>query len=37
VPARCRADRLDLAWYEAGSCRVLHTWRLGAATGVEVS
>jgi hypothetical protein len=29
VPARCRADRLDLAWYEAGNCRVLCTWRLG--------
>ena len=30
VPARCRADRLDLAWYEPGACRVLHSWRLGA-------
>lgn len=34
VPARCRADRLDLAWYEAGNCRVLHTWRLGASASV---
>ena len=30
VPARCRAERLDLAWYEPGRCRVLHTWRLGS-------
>lgn len=29
VPARCRAEQLDLAWYEPGACRVLHSWRLG--------
>ncbi|GAA5032213.1 2'-5' RNA ligase family protein [Terrabacter aeriphilus] len=29
LPARCRAERLDLAWYEPGRCRVLHSWRLG--------
>ena len=29
LPARCRAERLDLAWYEAGSCRILQSWRLG--------
>jgi len=29
VPAHCRADRLDLAWYARGDCRVLHSWRLG--------
>ena len=29
VPARCRADRLDLAWYSRGDCRILHSWRLG--------
>lgn len=29
VPARGRADRLDLAWYARGDCRVLHSWRLG--------
>ena len=28
VPARCRAERLDLAWYEPGACRVLRSWRL---------
>lgn len=28
VPATCRAERLDLAWYEAGSCRVLRSWAL---------
>ena len=30
VPVTCRAERLDLAWYEPGACRVLHSWRLGA-------
>jgi hypothetical protein len=30
LPARCRAERLDLAWYEPGRCRVLRSWRLGA-------
>ncbi len=29
VPARCRAERLDLAWYDAGDCRVLRSWPLG--------
>jgi hypothetical protein len=28
VPAHCRAERLDLAWYEPGACRVLHSWPL---------
>ena len=31
VPARCRAERLDLAWYERGDCRILHSWRLGSS------
>ena len=30
LPARCRVDRLDLAWYEADACRVLRSWPLGA-------
>ncbi|HET8987698.1 MAG TPA: 2'-5' RNA ligase family protein [Humibacillus sp.] len=30
VPARCRAERLDLAWYSPGDCRILHSWPLGA-------
>jgi len=30
VPASCRAERLDLVWYEPGGCRVLDSWRLGA-------
>lgn len=30
VPARCRADRLDLAWYEQGGCRILASWPLGS-------
>lgn len=29
VPVRCRAGRLDLAWYDAGSCHVVRSWRLG--------
>lgn len=29
VPAHFRAERLDLAWYEAGACRVLRSWALG--------
>ena len=32
LPARCRAERLDLAWYEPGRCRLLASWPLGAAT-----
>ncbi|WP_181310478.1 2'-5' RNA ligase family protein [Nocardioides campestrisoli] len=31
LPARSRATRLDLAWYEPGRCRVLHSWPLGRA------
>jgi 2'-5' RNA ligase len=34
LPARCRAERLDLAWYEPGACRVLRSWRLG---GISVA
>jgi 2'-5' RNA ligase len=30
VPFRFRAERLDLAWYEEGACRVLRSWPLGA-------
>ena len=29
LPARCRAERLDLAWYEPRGSRVLRSWRLG--------
>lgn len=29
VPARCRAERLDLARYEPGGCRMLRSWQLG--------
>lgn len=31
VPARCRAERLDLAWWADGDCRLLESWPLGAA------
>lgn len=33
VPVTCRLDRLQLAWWESGDCRVLHEWRLGPAEG----
>jgi hypothetical protein len=29
VPARCRADQVDLAWWAEGDCRLLQSWRLG--------
>lgn len=29
LPARCRAARLELQWYDEGECRVLETWRFG--------
>ena len=29
VPAQCRAERLDLAWWGNRTCRVLHSWWLG--------
>lgn len=29
LPARCRAERLELHWYAAGDCRVQHSWSLG--------
>ncbi len=30
LPAECRAERLDLAWWGTRTCRVLDFWRLGA-------
>ncbi|RYJ00035.1 MAG: 2'-5' RNA ligase family protein, partial [Actinomycetales bacterium] len=29
LPAPCRAERLDLAWYAPHGSRVLATWPLG--------
>lgn len=29
VPVRCRADRLDLAWWGDGECRILESWPFG--------
>jgi hypothetical protein len=29
VPVEVLLDRLQLAWWESGDCRVLHEWRLG--------
>ena len=30
VPVEVLLDRLQLAWWESGDCRVLHEWRLGS-------
>lgn len=30
VPATCRAERLDLAWYRPGGCGLLRSWPLGS-------
>lgn len=30
LPARCRAERLDLAWWADGDCRLLESWSLGS-------
>jgi hypothetical protein len=29
LPATCRAERLDLAWYQPNSSRILRSWPLG--------
>lgn len=29
LPARCRADEIQLQWWQAGDCHVQHSWRLG--------
>ena len=29
IPARCRAEHLELVWYEPHATRLLHRWRLG--------
>jgi hypothetical protein len=31
LPARCRAERLELHWYEEANCHVLADWKLGDA------
>jgi 2'-5' RNA ligase len=28
VPASCRAERVDLAWYEPGRCHLIRSWSL---------
>lgn len=28
LPARCRADRLELQWYEEGNCHLIADWKL---------
>ena len=33
LPARCVASHLQLAWYEAGACRVLASWPLEGPVG----
>lgn len=37
VPAACLAERLDLAWWADGDCRILDFWPLGATGGQEVA
>lgn len=32
VPAACRAERLDLTWWESDACRVLRSWSLGGTS-----
>lgn len=29
LPARCRADEIQLQWWQAGACHVQRSWRLG--------
>ena len=29
IPVTCRAEWLDLAWYESGNCHLRRRWRLG--------
>jgi len=29
VPARCRAERLELVWYQPGATGVRRSWELG--------
>ncbi len=39
LPARCRADRLELHWYQEQGCRVLADWKLaggGSAGGPQI-
>ncbi len=36
VPATCRADRVELHWYETGSCHVAHRWPLDSRGAGEV-
>lgn len=37
VPAACRAERLDLAWYEPGCLSLLDSWPLGGSYGGPMS
>lgn len=30
LPVRCRAESLELVWYEAGNCHTIASWRLGS-------
>jgi hypothetical protein len=32
LPARCRAEQLQLAWYEPDACRVLRAWPLSSGS-----
>ena len=37
VPVTCRAEWLDLAWYESGNCHLLSRWPLGQMHAEETS
>jgi 2'-5' RNA ligase len=32
VPASCRAERVDLAWYEPGACHLIRSWSLATVS-----
>jgi hypothetical protein len=36
LPATCRADRLELHWYEERNCHVLGDWKLGPSVAGEL-
>jgi len=37
VPVTCRADRLELQWYETGRCHVMVSWPLGVVGSAQQS
>lgn len=37
LPVSCRADQLELHWYEEGNCHVVATWRLGGEVAASAA